>query len=93
LFLLLTENLVPGILGIDIYATAGKGDAGFCNYWTLEISVKVPVKNYKGMPIDQIIYFEMKNGILTTYDKKKSTKYNQRTEYPVESMMFKNFNP
>jgi hypothetical protein len=25
------------------------------------------------------------------YDKKLNAKYNQRTEYPVESMMFKNF--
>ena len=96
-----TRNYVPflegksstGRLGIDIHATAGKGDAGFCNYWTLEISVKMPVRIYKGMPIGQIIYFEMKGEILTTYDKKKSAKYNQRTEYPVESMMFKNFNP
>ena len=29
-----------GRLGIDIHATAGKGDVGFCNTWTLEISVK-----------------------------------------------------
>ena len=28
-----------GRLGIDIHATAGKGDVGFCNCWTLEISV------------------------------------------------------
>ncbi|MBT5916188.1 MAG: dCTP deaminase, partial [Opitutae bacterium] len=27
-----------GRLGIDIHATAGKGDVGFCNHWTLEIS-------------------------------------------------------
>ena len=27
-----------GRLGIDIHATAGKGDVGFCNTWTLEIS-------------------------------------------------------
>ena len=39
-----------GRLGIDIHATAGKGDVGFCNYWTLEISVTQPVKVYAGMP-------------------------------------------
>ena len=27
-----------GRLGIDIHATAGKGDVGFCGNWTLEIS-------------------------------------------------------
>ena len=32
-----------GRLGIDIHATAGKGDVGFCGNWTLEISVKQPV--------------------------------------------------
>jgi len=46
-----------GRLGIDIHATAGKGDVGFCGYWTLEISVKQPVRVYKGMPIGQLIYF------------------------------------
>jgi dCTP deaminase len=94
-----TRNFVPflegkssiGRLGIDIHATAGKGDAGFCNNWTLEISVKMPVRVYKGMPIGQLIYFEMDGEIETPYDKKLNAKYNQRTEYPVESMMFKNF--
>ncbi|NBO50815.1 MAG: dCTP deaminase, partial [Chitinophagia bacterium] len=33
-----------GRLGIDIHATAGKGDVGFCGNWTLEISVKKPVR-------------------------------------------------
>lgn len=79
-----------GRLGIDIHATAGKGDVGFCNYWTLEISVKKPVRVYKGMPIGQIIYFEIKGEIINAYNKKASAKYNNKTAYPVESMMFKN---
>src|SRR5699024_9873745 len=49
-----------GRLGIDIHATAGKGDVGFCNYWTLEISCKQPVIIYEGMPIGQLIYYEVK---------------------------------
>ena len=36
-----------GRLGIDIHATAGKGDVGFFGNRTLEISVKQPVKIYK----------------------------------------------
>ncbi len=79
-----------GRLGIDIHATAGKGDVGFCNYWTLEISVKMPVRVYKEMPIGQIIYFETKGEILNAYNKKPSAKYNTKTALPVESMMFKN---
>lgn len=80
-----------GRLGIDIHATAGKGDAGFCNHWTLEISVKQPVKIYAGMPIGQIIYFELDGNVERPYNLKKSAKYNKKSIYPVESMMFKNF--
>lgn len=80
-----------GRLGIDIHATAGKGDIGFCNYWTLEISVKQPVKVYPGMPIGQLIYFEVKGDIEVPYNAKGSAKYNAKTQAPVESMMWKNF--
>lgn len=79
-----------GRLGIDIHATAGKGDVGFCNYWTLEISVKQPVRVYAGMPIGQLIYFEVKGEILTSYNVKPSAKYNEKKPIPVESMMWKN---
>lgn len=79
-----------GRLGIDIHATAGKGDVGFCNTWTLEISVTMPVRVYAGMPVGQLIYFGVDGEVLNRYDKKKSAKYNQRTERPVESMMWKN---
>lgn len=79
-----------GRLGIDIHATAGKGDVGFCNTWTLEISVAQPVRVYAGMPIGQLIYFVVEGEIDTKYDSKKSAKYNQRTDKPVESMMWKN---
>ncbi len=80
-----------GRLGIDIHATAGKGDIGFCNTWTLEISVRQPVKIYAGMPIGQLIYFEVSGKVDVPYNKKKSAKYNRRTIKPVESMMWKNF--
>jgi dCTP deaminase len=79
-----------GRLGIDIHATAGKGDVGFCNFWTLEISVKQPVRIYAGMPIGQLIYFEVKGDLKTAYNIKPSAKYNQKTSIPVESMMWKN---
>jgi dCTP deaminase len=79
-----------GRLGIDIHATAGKGDVGFCNHWTLEISVKQPVRVYAGMPVGQLIYFETKGDIQNMYNKKPSAKYNEKKSIPVESMMFKN---
>ena len=80
-----------GRLGIDIHATAGKGDIGFCNTWTLEISVRQPVCIYSGMPIGQLIYFEVSGDVGTPYNRKKGAKYNRRTVKPVESMMWKNF--
>ncbi|MFP6872077.1 MAG: dCTP deaminase [Verrucomicrobiales bacterium] len=79
-----------GRLGIDIHATAGKGDVGFCNHWTLEISVVQPVRVYRLMPIGQLIYFEVSGKIDTPYSTKKSAKYNKRSPLPVESMMWKN---
>lgn len=59
-----------GRLGIDIHATAGKGDVGFCNTWTLEISCTQPVRIYAGMPIGQLIYFVVEGEIETLYNSK-----------------------
>ncbi len=79
-----------GRLGIDIHATAGKGDVGFCNTWTLEISCVHPVRVYAGMPIGQLIYFRVDGDIENYYNRKQNAKYNERTVRPVESMMWKN---
>ena len=74
-----------GRLGIDIHATAGKGDVGFCGNWTLEISVKQPVRVYKGMPIGQLIYFPVDGEIEVKYNQKKNAKYSGQPNKPVES--------
>lgn len=78
-----------GRLGIDIHATAGKGDVGFCNTWTLEISVVLPVRVYAGMPIGQLIFFAVQGAVIHKYNHKPSAKYNARTTKPVESMLWK----
>ena len=93
-----THNHVPflegksstGRLGIDIHATAGKGDVGFCGNWTLEISCKIPVKIYTGMPIGQLIYFPVDGEVAIKYNNKKDAKYSGQPNRPVESMMWKN---
>jgi dCTP deaminase len=93
-----THNSVPflegkssiGRLGIDIHATAGKGDVGFCNTWTLEISCVHPVRIYAGMPIGQLIYFLVEGEIINFYNRKQNAKYISKTDRPVESMMWKN---
>lgn len=79
-----------GRLGIDIHATAGKGDVGFCNTWTLEISCTQPVRVYGGMPIGQLIYFSVEGEIENYYNRKPGAKYNERTIRPIESMMWMN---
>jgi len=80
-----------GRLGIDIHATAGIGDVGFCGHWTLEISVQKPVRVYAGMPMGQIIYYVVKGEVENPYDKKTDAKYSHQDALPKESMMWKNF--
>jgi dCTP deaminase len=80
-----------GRLGIDIHSTAGKGDVGFCNYWTLEMSVKLPVRIYRGMPIGQLIYFEVAGDVAKPYDRKSSAKYRRVSPHPAPSRMYLNF--
>lgn len=80
-----------GRLGIDIHATAGKGDVGFCGFWTMEISSSKPVRVYAGMPIGQLIYYLVHGKVKTLYNKKKNAKYSHQNKLPKESMMWKNF--
>lgn len=79
-----------GRLGIDIHATAGKGDVGFCGYWTLELSVSKPVRVYAGMPVGQMIYYVVDGKAERLYGKKKNPKYANQAHLPKESMMWKN---
>lgn len=79
-----------GRLGIRIHATAGKGDVGFCNYWTLEIDVAEPVRVYAGMPIGQL-FFHTCGKVRTPYNKKESAKYNEVSPLPQASAMWRNF--
>ena len=79
-----------GRLGIFVHATAGRGDVGFCNHWTLELSVVEPVIVYPGMPIGQIIFFET-GSVEVPYNKKSTAKYNGRNPHPMPSQMWRNF--
>ncbi len=79
-----------GRLGIDIHATAGKGDVGFCGFWTLEMSASKQVRVYAGMPIGQLIYYIVDGEVERLYHKKENAKYSQQEKLPKESMMWKN---
>ena len=48
-----------GRLGIDVHKTAGWGDDGFENYWTLEIVATQPIYIYPFVEICQIIYMKV----------------------------------
>lgn len=78
-------------LGLNIHATAGIGDIGFSNYWTLELSVIQPLMIYPNMRIGQIYFFEPKGKVTTPYNKKKWAKYNIEFPYPLASLYFKEY--
>jgi dCTP deaminase len=80
-----------GRLGIFIHATAGRGDIGFCNHWTLEISVVQPVRVYAGMPIGQLIYYTSSTPLVPYGRKGAGAQYNGRDDRPQPSRMYKNF--
>ncbi|KKQ20842.1 MAG: Deoxycytidine triphosphate deaminase [Candidatus Nomurabacteria bacterium GW2011_GWA1_37_20] len=80
-----------GRLGIDIHATAGKGDVGYCGYWTMEISTSKPVRIYPGMQIAQLIYYAVDGKVERIYTKKKNSKYFNEDQLPREYMGWKNF--
>lgn len=89
-----TKDYFPGIsgrssigrYGINIHATAGFGDTGFCGNWTLEIFVVEPVRIYPNVEIGQL-YFEPVIGDITPY----SGKY-QGSQGVFASKMHEDFN-
>lgn len=78
-------------LGINIHAATGKGDVGFCNTWTMEISVVQPVRVYAGMPIGQLVYFRVDGEVRDQYQFRQNAHYKERTMKPVGSMLYKSF--
>jgi len=87
---LLDGKSSTGRLGISIHTTAGTGDIGFCNNWTLQLTTAHRVRVYAGMPIGQLVYFEPKGKVTTKYKDKKDAKYVKKSAKPIESMMWKN---
>lgn len=69
-------------LGMQVHATAGFGDVGFCGDWTLEITVKHRLKVYPGIPVCQLCYNTVE-GEITPY----TGKY-QRQRGPKPSRMW-----
>jgi dCTP deaminase len=80
-----------GRLGINIHATAGRGDVGFCNHWTLEITVAHPIKVYAGMPIGQLTFHEVAGPVQRRYSTKPGTSYGAlpRDPRPQPSLLWR----
>lgn len=86
---MVTGKSSVGRLGIFVHVTAGQGDAGFCNHWTLELVAVQPVIIYPGMPIAQITYYETKGD---PEDYQKESSYSTvRDPYPQPSKLWKKF--
>lgn len=78
-----------GRLGLLVHCTAGFGDVGFINYWTLElISLAADMWIYPGMRIAQVVFSEIKvdRGRQGLYD----GKYCKRDSNPVPSKYWMN---
>lgn len=82
-----------GRLGIFIHATAGRGDVGFCDHWTMEIMVVHPIRVYAGMPIGQLTYHTVEGEVQQPYNTKQTSAYlnTKSGGKPVPSKMFRNF--
>lgn len=80
-----------GRLGLSIHVTAGTGDVGFCNHWTMELFVIRPLRIYACMPIGQLLWFEASDVPLRPYNHKAGAKYVTRDDLPGVSEMARNF--
>lgn len=72
-----------GRLGISIHATAGRGDVGFCNHWTMEITTVQPVRIYAGIKIGQLTYHTVSGPVERRYATKETTTYGQLARDPM----------
>jgi dCTP deaminase len=53
--------------------------------------VKIPVRIYAGMPVGQLIYFEISGHVDRSYAHKRSAKYRKVSAHPMPSRMHLNF--
>ncbi len=81
-----------GRLGLSIHVTAGTGDVGFCNHWTLELFTIKPLRIFAGMPIGQLLWMVASDTPDVPYGVKQSAKYGVRSALPMPSEMERNFN-
>lgn len=52
-----------GRLGMEVHVSAGVGDCNFKGAWTLEITVKTPLRIYAGVRVCQILYHTVEGDV------------------------------
>lgn len=79
-----------GRLGISIHVTAGRGDVGFCNHWTMEVWVVQPVRVFADVRIGQLTYHTVAGRVDRRYSTKPDTTYGKltRDSMPQPSRMW-----
>ncbi len=90
-----SKEFVPGIegrssigrLGLHVHITAGFGDLGFENHWTLELWSIKPLRIYPGVPVCQV-YFEP---VLGSRGALYQGKYHVDEPKPVPSRLWQDF--
>lgn len=83
-----------GRLGLSVHITAGRGDAGFCGHWTLEMTVPEPLRIHAAMPAGQLTWFTVEHaegGEHPDYGTLDGSKYQNQGPRPVASRMHRNF--
>jgi len=91
------EGFVPCIegrssiarLGVAAHISAGFGDDGYVNPWTLEITAELPVRLYSGMRICQIFFSEIRGNRLTYQEVSHCGKYHDPSN--VSSQSFRDY--
>lgn len=76
-----------GRLGLSIHVTAGTGDVGFRGRWTMELFVVKRLRVYPGIPVGQLLWFEVSGAPEVPYNRKPSAKYNNTDELPQASKL------
>ncbi len=72
-----------GRLGVSIHVTAGRGDVGFKNHWTMELWVVQPVRVYHGIRIGQLTYHTVHGDVQRDYASKQGTTYGTLARDPL----------
>ena len=81
-----------GRLGLSIHITAGTGDVLYKGHWTLEMTVVKSLRVYAGMPVGQLLWFEVSDTPTVDYARKPSAKYRDAADpLPQASRMWRNF--